>query len=141
MAGGKSRGPASVTFAIAIALLAGCAAPPPPPKPPAPPPPPAAPPEPAPPTKEPVATGKDCATAEAECAGGVCAVEIKNGCDQPITCDLFLTATCQAQTEMVEARARKRDTFAAKTDGQLSAEAKCTEGDVIHTEVKELACK
>ena len=140
MGGEDKKGLSYLHSAIAVALLAACS-PPPPPRPPPPPPAPAAPPEPPPPTKESVATGKDCATAEAECAGGACVVEIKNGCDQPITCDLFLVASCQAQMEMVEARARKRDTFAAKTDGALSLEAKCTEGRVIHTEVKELLCK
>jgi hypothetical protein len=97
--------------------------------------------EPAAPVKEPVSAGKDCVKAEAECGGGVCLVTLKNGCEQPVTCDLFVTAICQAKTDRVEARARKRDTFAAKTDGPMSAEAKCSDGNVIHTEVQELRCE
>lgn len=126
-----------------IAIISGCASapPPPPPAPAAPAPVEAVPDEPAPIEKVPVETGRDCATAVAECGGGVCLITMKNGCEVPITCDLFISASCRANTTMVEARARKRDTFAPKTDGEMSAEAKCTDGDVIHTEVQELRCE
>jgi hypothetical protein len=97
--------------------------------------------EPEAPVKEPVEAGLNCVKAEAECGGGVCLVTMKNGCEVPITCDLAVTAVCQAKTDRVEARARKRDTFAPKTDGAMSAEARCSEGDVIHTELQALRCE
>ena len=83
----------------------------------------------------------ECAKPEAECAGGSCNVTIKNACEQPITCDLFMVASCKSGSTMVEAKARKRETFAAKTDGEMSLAANCAEGEVVHTEAKELQCQ
>jgi hypothetical protein len=96
---------------------------------------------PAPAAKEPVETGKDCAKAVADCGGGVCTVTLKNGCAQAITCDLAVGSTCKARENMLEAAGRKRDTFAAQSEGELVVGAKCTEGDVLSTSVKSLSCK
>jgi hypothetical protein len=121
---------------------AGCAGPAPPP---APPPPAATAPEPvapaAPPEKEPVKTGSDCCTAEAQCGGGVCHLFIKNGCDQAHSCDASMTTTCKSGTDMMEATRRKRDTFAAKTEGEINLVGECTSGEVIQTAIKSVECK
>jgi hypothetical protein len=83
----------------------------------------------------------DCAASEALCDGGLCKVTVKNSCKQPVTCDLAITATCKNGQEMVEAKARTRDTVAAETDGEVGVVANCTIGSVVHTEVKEFRCQ
>ena len=141
MSGGLSRQAGrSIMIAALAALLGACGPPPPPPLPPAPPPAPVEvkPPE---PVKGPLACNLECAKPEAECDGGVCKVTIKNSCEQPITCDLFITASCKSGTAMVEAKARKRETFAPKTDGEMALAANCTEGEIVLTEAKELQCQ
>jgi len=128
---------------LAVVLAAGCGPAPAPPPPAAPPAPTAAPaPEaPAPPAKEKVDVGQECVHAEVECEGGVCTATLKNDCDQAVTCDLAITTTCKANTTMLEAAGRKRDTFAAKSDGELKVGAKCNEGDVVRTAMKSMSCK
>ena len=96
---------------------------------------------PAPPSKEDLQTGKDCVKAQSECSGGVCTATLKNDCEQAVTCDLAITTTCKSGTTMLEAAGRKRDTFAAKSDGELKVGAKCNEGDVVRTDVKSMSCK
>jgi len=141
MSGGLSRhaGRAIVLTAFA-ALVGACTPPPPPPKPPAPPPTPVdtTPPE---PVKVQLTCTLECLKAEAECDGGVCKVAVKNGCEQPVTLDLFIVSSCKSGTAMVEAKARKRETFAAKTDGEMAVAANCSEGEVVLTEAKELLCQ
>jgi hypothetical protein len=136
------RGWALPMAGLALVWLGGCGSPP-PPAPPAPPPAPVveAPPEPAAPTKEKVESGLACAVGEAECDGGYCAVVIPGNCEQPITCELAIVANCKANTTLVEAKARARGTFPAKTEGKLTAAANCTEGEVIRTAVQELKCR
>jgi hypothetical protein len=102
---------------------------------------PVAPDEPAAPTKEKVDSGLPCAAAEAECDGGYCAVTIAGGCDQPITCELAIIANCKSAATLVEAKARSRGTFPAKTEGKLTAAANCAEGEIIRTAVQELKCR
>ena len=133
---------AALPGAALLLLLASCGSPPPPPPKPAPP----APMEPAPaeppaPTKEKVDSGLPCAAAEAECDGGYCEVTIAGGCEQPITCELAIIANCKSAATLVEAKARSRGTFAAKTEGKLTAAANCAEGAVIRTAVQELKCR
>ena len=125
----------------ALAALLGCAGAPPPPAPaPAPAPPPkAAAPEP--PAKEPVATGSDCAKAEAQCDGGECVLFIKNGCEQAISCDATMTTTCKSSTDMIEAARRKRVTFAARTDGEIRLVGDCASGEILRTAVQSILCK
>jgi hypothetical protein len=126
-----------------LAALLGCggAPPPPPPAPAA-----VAPKEPAPavaeaPAKEPIETGSDCAKAESQCGGGACMLFVKNGCDQAVSCDATMTTTCRAGTEMVEAARRKRETFAGKTEGEISLQGDCQGGEILRTAVKSIACK
>jgi hypothetical protein len=130
----------AIVMASLAALLGACSPPPPPPKPPEPPPAPVdtTPPE---PVKVPLTCGLECVKSEAECDGGVCKLTIKNSCEQPVTLDLFIVASCKSGTAMVEAKARKRETFAAKTDGEMALAANCSEGEVVLTEAKELLCQ
>ena len=118
-------------------LLSGCSAPPPPP--PAPAPKPAAPP--APPAKEPIESGNACVKVEAQCGGSVCLLFIKNDCDTAVSCDATMTTTCRQGESMVESARRKRDTFAAKTSGELSLQGECGGGQILATAMKSLACK
>jgi hypothetical protein len=126
----------------AIAALLGCAgAPAPPaPAPPAAPPTKAAPAEPA--AKEPIDTGSACVKAEVVCDGGECVLAIKNGCDQAASCDAAMTTTCKSPVgEMVEAARRKRQTFAAKTDGEIRLVGDCQGGTILRTAMKSIECK
>jgi hypothetical protein len=93
------------------------------------------------PEKETVQTGEDCVKAEAQCGGGLCTADLKNDCDQAVTCDVAITNTCQSGTAMVEAKGRKRDTVAAKSTGRIQVEARCNEGEILHTELKSMICK
>jgi hypothetical protein len=95
--------------------------------------------EPAPP--EPVETGHACATATSECGGGSCTVKLKNDCEAPLTCDAFMMLRCRTPTELVEAKGRERQTFPAKTPGELSVSTTCTMGDPVQTTFTELKCK
>jgi hypothetical protein len=127
----------------ACAALLGCVSAPPPPAP--------TPAAPAPPTKttpaEPVAkesidTGSDCVKAQSQCDGGECVLTIKNGCDQAASCDAAMTTTCKSPVgEMVEAARRKRQTFAAKTDGEIRLVGDCQGGEILRTAMKSIACK
>jgi hypothetical protein len=68
-------------------------------------------------------------------------VEVKNGCDQPVTCEVGVGAVCKTDAEMIDAKGRGRDTFPAKADGKLSVAANCTRGTVMTTAVKEMRCR
>jgi hypothetical protein len=91
--------------------------------------------------KEPVETGNECVKAEAQCEGGECVLFIKNGCEQPVSCDATMTVTCKANTDMMEAARRKRETYPAKSDGELRLVGNCESGEVLRTAMKSLACK
>ncbi len=125
---------------VALVLSTGCGgAPPAPPAAPAPPPTESAPS--APPSAEPVDTGKDCATAQGRCGGGACNVTVKNGCDQAVRCELEISATCESQSGTAEAGGKERQGFAPGTSGDLGAQATCTDGRVVRTEIRKLSCK
>lgn len=96
---------------------------------------------PAPPMKDQLATGTDCLKAESECTGGVCNIAIKNTCDRAVSCDASMVTTCKSGTTLIEGGRRKRDTFAAGTDGTLSLHGDCAEGTILATRMKSIACK
>ena len=128
---------------VAFAALLGCAGAPPPPAPVAP-----QPSQPAktavaePAAKEAIDTGSECVKAESQCDGGECVLSIKNGCDQAASCDAAMTTTCKSPVgEMVEAARRKRQTFAAKTDGEIRLVGDCQGGEILRTAMKSIACK
>jgi len=91
--------------------------------------------------KEPVETGNDCVKAEAQCEGGECVLSIKNDCAQAVSCDATMTTTCKAATDMMEAARRKRETYPAKSDGELRLVGNCSSGEVLRTAMKSLSCK
>lgn len=93
------------------------------------------------PESAPVDSGKDCAHATGKCGGGTCALTIKNDCDQPVHCDLQVSATCETQNGTVAADGADRATIAAHESGDLGAQATCAGGPVVHTEVQKLVCK
>lgn len=93
------------------------------------------------PTKEEIPSGKDCLKAQKLCAGGACDVTVQNQCDEPATCDAFVTAKCKAATQFLEAKGRKRATIPAKTDDKINVTAECSEGDVVYTDLTDLKCK
>lgn len=127
----------------AFTTLLGCAAAPPPPAPAVPVPAPPAKTQPAEPAaKEPIDTGSACVKAESQCDGGECVLTIKNGCDQAASCDAAMTTTCKSPVgEMVEAARRKRQTFAAKTDGEIRLVGDCQGGEILRTAMKSIVCK
>jgi hypothetical protein len=86
-------------------------------------------------------TGKDCAKAEAQCGGGVCAVTVDNGCAEPITCSLSMITVCQAPSGMSQVKGKTRDTIAAKNKGKITLSGNCTEGQAASTKVDALECK
>jgi hypothetical protein len=92
------------------------------------------------PASAPIDTGKDCAHATGKCGGGTCNVTIKNDCDQPVHCELQVSATCQSQNGTDSANGGDRTTIAAHETGDLGAQASCS-GPVVHTEAEKLVCK
>jgi hypothetical protein len=92
------------------------------------------------PQSGPIDSGKDCARATGKCGGGTCALTIKNDCDQPVHCELQVSATCQSQNGTDAANGGDRATIAAHESGDLGAQATCS-GPVVHTEVEKLVCK
>ncbi len=133
----------SIGIAAAALVVGGCSSPP-PPKPPGPP-------VDEPTVKpietaaeiprEPVETGKPCAKAEAQCGNGVCAVAMNNGCDQAVTCDVTVMMVCQAETDLVQAKARRHETFAAGSKESVSVAADCAAGRIVSTKVQSMVCK
>jgi len=93
------------------------------------------------PAEEAADTGSACAGAKASCGGGICNVKIKNACDQPVRCELAITATCDSQTGSMQANGADHGTFAAGGSGELAAQATCSGSRVVHTEIKKLSCK
>src|SRR5262245_39372105 len=91
--------------------------------------------------KVPVETGQACATAVAECGGGVCQVTLDNTCAAPMTCNLNVLTVCQAEQDMIQVKARSKDTFAAQTKGKMSLSANCNTGRTVATKVQALECK
>lgn len=96
---------------------------------------------PGPPEPEKIATGHECATAEALCDGAVCTLKLKNGCDNALTCEASMVLRCQAGTDIIEASARGRQTFAQKSDADLHMTANCTTGSIVQSSVTDLKCK
>jgi hypothetical protein len=121
----------------------GCAGAPPPPAPAAAPPaPPAKPTAAEPAAKESIETGSACVKAESQCDGGECVLSIKNGCDQAASCDAAMTTSCKSPVgEMVEAARRKRQTFAAGTEGEIRLVGDCQGGEILRTAMKSIVCK
>lgn len=96
---------------------------------------------PLPPEPEPVETGQACAKATVLCGGGACELKLKNECDAPLTCDAFMLVRCKAANDFIEASGRGRETFPAKTEGQVTVDANCTMGTIVQTSFSELKCK
>ena len=92
------------------------------------------------PQEGPIDSGKDCAHATGKCGGGTCALTIRNDCDQPVHCELQVSATCQSQNGTDAANGGDRTTIAAHESGDLGAQA-TRSGPVVHTEVEKLVCK
>jgi hypothetical protein len=88
-------------------------------------------------------TGKNCATAEALCDGGVCTAKIKNSCPQPVTCELEMYALCQRSDDQDEgeARGKGRGTIPAGESGEIQAGANCEGRAVKLTQQDGLSCK
>jgi len=91
-------------------------------------------------TKAPLKSPKPCLTGETSCGGGVCDLVVKNACEGPVTCDVFVASSCKTNTGFGQAGGKKRVTFAAKTDEKVNLSAFCTEGDVVRTELTEIRC-
>lgn len=133
-----------IALLVTALALAGCSgSDPPPPSPPAPAKPeaPAASAEPEAPPKEPVESGMACAKAEAQCGGGACALSIDNTCAQPITCNVLMLTVCQAETDLIQLKARRRQTFPAQRKDELSIAASCQTGRTVSSKVQTLECK
>ncbi|MEZ4297714.1 MAG: hypothetical protein R3B70_22345 [Polyangiaceae bacterium] len=90
---------------------------------------------------DPVESGKDCAKATSQCAGGVCEVTLDNTCDAPVTCSLAMVTVCQAQTSLVQAKGTTRDTIPAATKTKMALSANCNDGRIVSTRVETLECK
>jgi len=137
----SSREP-SCLCALALATLVLCACGPSTPKPITAPTATAAANEPPPPAEvKPIDTGKDCATATTECAGGVCLAKVKNDCDQPVTCELDILAACSGSTTSGDARSKGRATIPAKTESKFSAQGNCEGSTVDLTTAESMSCK
>jgi len=94
------------------------------------------------PQAEALATGRDCALATGACGGGRCSVEIDNGCDTPVTCQLRIESQCQtAGGDVGPANAStKHVTQLASTKNVLEAQTNCGQGTAVATKVEALTC-
>lgn len=90
---------------------------------------------------EAIETGRDCATAEADCSGGVCKTEVKNNCESPITCNVLIMALCQSSTTRGESRGKARTTIPAGQVDTMQAIADCEGSSITATMVESLECK
>ena len=90
---------------------------------------------------EEVETGKDCATAMSECDLGVCTVTVKNGCSEPVTCELSILSLCRDTTTTGEAKGVGRDTVAAGASVEIQAGADCDGREVVGTTFQRMSCK
>lgn len=130
---------ASTVLLSHLAACNGAAPPTPPDTPPAPEPEDVEPDEPAGP--EAIETGRDCATAEAECDGGMCKTAIKNNCEAPVTCEVLIMALCQSATDRGEARGKARGTIPSGKTDTFQAVADCEGQSITATMVETLTCK
>lgn len=90
---------------------------------------------------EAIETGRDCATAEADCDAGMCTTEIKNNCEAPVTCEVLIMALCESSTSKGEARGKARGTIPAGESDKLQAVADCEGQSINATMVDSLSCK
>jgi hypothetical protein len=93
------------------------------------------------PQNAPVDAGKDCVKAEGKCGGGVCAVTVKNDCGDPVRCELVIAVTCDSQGGTSAANGDDHVTVASHATGEVDAQAGCSGGQILRTEVQKLACK
>jgi hypothetical protein len=93
------------------------------------------------PQNEPVESGKDCVKAQGKCGGGVCNVSVKNDCDEPVHCELAISARCDTQGGTSDASGGDRVTVAAHATGEVDAQVGCSGGQIVRTQVQKLACK
>jgi hypothetical protein len=92
--------------------------------------------------KEALKLGKPCATGQSTCGGGVCDLVVKNDCEVPLTCDVFVVSSCRTMNETGEGRGRKRGTFPAKAEEKLNVPALCPEGgEAVRTSVSDIKCQ
>jgi hypothetical protein len=102
-------------------------------------------PEPLPPSATPQAqavdSGKECAKAEARCGSGICNVTVKNDCDARVHCELTVTATCDTAGAATEVYGGDRASIDAHASGEVDAQATCSTGQTLHTEVRKLTCR
>ncbi len=125
----------------AVAVVLACSNTPPPDPPPTPPSP-EADDEPELPTgPEAIETGKDCATAEADCEAGMCTTQVKNACDTAVTCEMVVLALCEGSTTEGEAKGKARGTIPPGQTDKLQAVADCEGQAITATTVDALSCK
>ena len=127
-----------IGIVIVGVFLSACSTPPP-----APPPPP--PPEPiidtGPPEPEPIDSNKKCIKAEGFCDAGICAVDVTNGCDAPLTCEIKVMALCKGSSTAGNARAATHATVTPGSTTKLETGANCEGAAVAGTVIEELNCK
>ncbi len=92
-------------------------------------------------TPEEIETGSDCATAKGLCEGGVCTVDVNNGCEAAVSCQLEAMALCRDGNATGEARGKGRDTIAAGESSQIQAQGDCEGRQTLATQLVNLSCK
>ena len=92
-------------------------------------------------TAEEVETGSDCATAMALCEGGVCTVDVTNGCEAAVTCALEAMSLCRDATSTGEARGKARDTVPVGETVQLQAQGDCESAQIVATQLVSFRCQ
>jgi hypothetical protein len=90
---------------------------------------------------EEVECNKDCVQAQATCDGGVCNAEVKNGCKEPVTCELLILALCEGDTQSGEAQGKSRVTIPAGESDKMQAVADCEGHGVKATTPQSLNCR
>jgi hypothetical protein len=86
--------------------------------------------------------GRSCVEARVACAPGNCAARLRNGCEEPVTCELDIQCACEAFTgERGEARSQASTTLASGEGGGMRAHALCAAGEVRATQPTRLRCQ
>jgi hypothetical protein len=87
-------------------------------------------------------TGAGCAPAEVACGPGNCAANVANGCQKPVTCDLFIECICRSTTgeEGPATATSGENTILSGNRQGLAAKVICDQGDVIATIARRVDC-
>ena len=93
-----------------------------------------------PPEKEDLDSGMECVKAQALCEISHCIAEVKNDCEQAVTCEFEVLGLCQAGGSRGEARKEAHETIPAGSSTELASQPDCEDAAVVGTSIQGLSC-